>query len=99
MNVPRRYCSACPNRDEVTAACIAALANRQIVRLDTVTCVNDFKLLLISWAFDLNFATSHQLLQRNGYLSALATELPKSDAIRSAIALALEHVAEKSGQA
>jgi hypothetical protein len=87
-----------PDCDEVTTACITALANRQIVRLDTVACVNDFKLLLMSWAFDLNFGTSYQLLQRNDYLGALAAELPKSDAVRAAIASALEHVAEKSGQ-
>jgi hypothetical protein len=87
-----------PDHDEVTMACIAALTNRRIVRLDTVACVNDFKLLLISWAFDLNFITSYQLLQHNDYLGALAAELPETDAIRTAIALAREHVAEKAGQ-
>ena len=87
-----------PDRDEVTTACITALSNRQIVRLDTVTCVNDYKLLLISWVFDLNFTTSYQLLQRNGYLDALVAELPESDAVQTAVASAQEYVAEKSGQ-
>lgn len=86
-----------PDREEVSAACVAALNNHQIVRLDTVACVNDYKLLLISWVFDLNFATSFQLLQRYNYLEALATELPMDDAVRAAIALARKHVAENSG--
>jgi len=86
-----------PDSKEVSAACVAAVTKHQIVRLDTVDCVNDYKLLLISWVFDLNFSTSFQLLQRNGYLEALATELPMDDAVQAAIALARKYVAEKSG--
>jgi hypothetical protein len=85
-----------PDRDGVTATCVAALTNRQVVRLDTVECVNDFKLLLISWTFDLNFSSSIQLLRRYNYLGALAAELPDSKAIRQAVAAAQEHVAAQS---
>ena len=86
-----------PDRAGVSAQCVAALESRQVVRLDTVECVNDFKLLLISWTFDLNFSSSIQLLQRYNYLGALAAELPDSNAIRQAVAAAQEHVAAQSG--
>lgn len=85
-----------PERDEVSRACVTALASRQVVRLDTVTCVNDFKLLLISWIFDLNYGSTFRLLQRSGYLERLADGIPDSSALRSALASARQHVAVKS---
>ncbi|NVN90494.1 MAG: HD domain-containing protein [Desulfuromonadales bacterium] len=85
-----------PDRDEITMACVTALANRQVVRLDTVACVNDFKLLLISWTFDLNYGSSYQLLNRSNYLESLADGIPDSSAVRDALAMARDYVAAKS---
>ena len=85
-----------PDLPMVSAACLSALSERQIVRLDTVACVNDFKLLLISWVYDLNFSTSYQLLQRSGYLQDLEPNLPGRGDIAVAVASAREYAAEKS---
>jgi len=85
-----------PDRPTVSPACLAALSGRKIVRLDTVNSVNDFKLLLISWVFDLNFVTSYRLLQCSGCLHALESTLPDQDDIRGAVAAALEYVAIRS---
>lgn len=70
----------------VSDDCIAALNTGSIVPLDTVNCVNDFKLLQISWAYDLNFNTSRRILSERHYIQELAATLPERAEIRVAVA-------------
>jgi hypothetical protein len=85
-----------PERATVSAACVSELAQGRIVRLDAVECVHDYKLLLISWCFDLNFTTSYRLLRDLDYLARLAAELPHDDAVRDAVASAREYVSVRA---
>lgn len=87
-----------PERATATAACVSELARGGIVRLDAVECVHDYRLLLISWCYDLSFTTSHRLLQRFDYLAGLAAELPDDAAVRDAVASAREYVAVRACQ-
>ncbi|HIJ82379.1 MAG TPA: HD domain-containing protein [Desulfuromonadales bacterium] len=74
----------------VSDTCVAALNSRTVVRLDSTTCFNDFKLLQISWVYDLNSATSRRILLERGYIPALAATLPERPDIREAVAKALD---------
>ncbi len=73
----------------VSEECVAALDSCSIVPLDTVTCVNDFKLLLVSWIYDLTSATSRRILRERGYIPILAASLPERPDVRDAVAKAL----------
>jgi hypothetical protein len=73
----------------VSDACISALNSGSIVRLDTISCFNDFKLLQISWVYDLTYGTSRRILRERGYIQALAATLPEQTDIREAVAKAL----------
>lgn len=73
----------------VSEKCIAALNSGSIVPLDTITCFNDFKLLQISWVYDLTYATSRRILHERGYIPALAATLPERDDLREAVVKAL----------
>ncbi len=73
----------------VSDACIAALNTGGIVHLDTIKCFNDFKLLQISWIYDLTSDTSRRILSERGYIPALAATLPERADIREAVAKAL----------
>lgn len=79
----------------VSPLCLEQLSAGEIVHLDSVACINDFKLLLISWIYDLNFSTSYRLFDSNRYLHDLASLLPDRDDIRSVINSAQEYVALK----
>lgn len=70
---------------EISDECIAALADGQIVRLESVRVVNDLKLLQISWVYDLGFASSRRLLSAQGYIPALASTLPDRPGVREAV--------------
>jgi hypothetical protein len=73
----------------VSEQCIAALNSGSIVPLDTITCLNDFKLLLISWVYDLTYPTSRRILLERGYIPALAATLPGRADISIAVSRAL----------
>lgn len=73
----------------VSDECIAALDSGTIVRLETISCFNDFKLLQISWIYDLTYPTSRRLLRDRGYIPALAATLPERADVRAAVSKAL----------
>jgi len=75
--------------DTVSDPCVAALNSAAIVRLDTISCVNDFTLLQISWVYDLTTTTSRRILLERGYVTALAATLPERTDITEAVAKAV----------
>lgn len=74
---------------EVTPACVSELAAGRVIRLEDVRTLNDFKLLQISWVYDLNFRSSYRLLQQRGHIAALAATIPVDEAAAEAVALAV----------
>lgn len=77
---------------------LQALKERKSVMINTLKTLNDFKLLLIGWAFDLNFAPSFRALQGHKYLEQLASTLPRSKEVKEAVNQALDHVLKCSGK-
>ena len=80
----------------MTAACVRELAAGRIVRLEDVRVLNDFKLLQISWVYDLNFRTSYSLLQQRGHIAALAATIPPNEETEQAVALAVAMITRKA---
>jgi hypothetical protein len=88
-----------PDLPEVTQACLDALAEGKVVRLEQARVLNDFKLLQISWVYDLNFTTTRQLLLEREYLTQLASTLPANNQIQSAVTHAISLLTVSCGQA
>jgi len=61
-----------PDLPGCTPACRESFEAQQVVRLDQCRVLNDFKLLQISWARDLGFASSYRLLRERDYIARLA---------------------------
>ncbi len=85
-----------PDHPRITPACVGELSSGRIIDLKNVQVLNDFKLLQISWVYDLNFPTSYRLLQQRRHIEALAGTLPLNDQATAAVALALETIARKA---
>jgi hypothetical protein len=81
-----------PDLPEVSAICLEQILAQQVVRLDSVRTVNDFILLLLSWVFDLNFASSYRLLQVDGYCDMLSKLLPDDSATQAALRFVAGHI-------
>ena len=73
----------------------ARIDSRQMVNLSMLKTLNDFKLLQLSWVFDLNFTASFRQLQERDYIGGIAATLPRSDRIDSLVAGLREFVERK----
>ncbi len=74
---------------------LTAITRGEMINLVDVKTLNDFKLLQLSWIFDLNFGPTRRLFRERGYLKAFAATLPKEAAVRSALAI-LESYLERT---
>jgi len=75
---------------------IEPIMNRRIVSLSKLNTLNDFKLLQLSWVYDLNFATSCRLLIERDYISRIAATLPQTDEIQKTVAHVRSYAQERS---
>ena len=78
-----------PDLPGVSPDCIRELAAGRVIRLEDVRVLNDFKLLQISWVYDLNFRSAYRLLQQRGCIQDLAATIPLDAEGTQAIAQAL----------
>jgi HD domain len=65
-----------PDLPEYPRDLLQRLQHREMLHLSTLKTLNDFKLLQLSWVFDLNFPVSFRLVLERGYIDRLAAALP-----------------------
>jgi hypothetical protein len=85
-----------PDRPELTPACVRELAAGRVIRLEDVRVLNDFKLLQISWIYDLNFRSTYSLLLQRGHIPALAATIPLDEDAAQAVAQAVATIDMKA---
>lgn len=76
---------------------INAITEKRTANFQDMKCLNDFKLLQLSWVFDLHFPETSVQARQRGDLSAIAGSLPDADAVRQAVASVMEWV-DRQGQ-
>ncbi|OEU67857.1 MAG: hypothetical protein BBJ57_00915 [Desulfobacterales bacterium PC51MH44] len=81
-----------PDDSTYSPQVIAALHERRFARIRDLKTLNDFKLLQISWVFDLNFVASFQAVKTRGYIEQIEATLPQSKVIIGAIDEARDYV-------
>lgn len=74
---------------------LACLEDGRMVNLSMLKTLNDFKLLQLSWVFDLNFAASFRLLKERDYIGNIAATLPTNARIDALAKRLREHVEER----
>jgi hypothetical protein len=70
-----------PDTDSYTPDVLSCVLEGRPVSHAKVRCVNDFKLIQLSWIFDLNFKTSLKMLGQRNYMTLLAARLPRTDGV------------------
>jgi len=66
-----------PNLRDYSKNVLSYIFEKRIVPLLTVKTLNDFKLLQLSWIYDLNFEPSFRLLSERKYMERIVSHLPK----------------------
>lgn len=86
------------NREELSPAVINDLLHHRIVDIKNLNTLNDFKLLQVSWVFDLNFVPTVEETIRRGYLQKMRSVLPDSREIEEIFAMAIDHMHKRIGK-
>jgi len=67
-----------PDNPSFSPQVLSAFSEERFVLFKDLRTVNDFKLLLLSWVFDLNFSFSIQMVKDRGYIEKIEAILPDS---------------------
>ena len=85
-----------PDESDCSPEVLAAIEQGEMARLATLATQNDFKLMLFSWVYDLNCATTFRLLRERRLLDTLAATLPLTAAVERAVAAVQSYVLLKA---
>lgn len=61
------------------------LLKRQIMNYTKLKTINEFKVLQMSWVFDINFRPTFEILRERNNIGALAATLPDTPLLREAL--------------
>ena len=78
---------------------IRAIHEQRSANFKDMKTLNDFKLLQLSWVFDLNFQETSVLATKRGDLAAIARSLPEGPAVERAVDVTLQHLNELASTA
>jgi hypothetical protein len=75
-----------PDKPKCSPDVLKQISDGKMVRLSTVKTLNDFKIMQLSWIYDLNFNTSFRLLSERDCIKQLLSTLPENDQVAVAVA-------------
>ena len=87
-----------PDTPGYSGEIISTILRSQPVSLKHISCINDFKLLQLSWIADLNFPVSYRLLLEGDYINRLISLLPRCDEMAKVSGFLHEYAAEKADE-
>jgi len=73
---------------------VNAIVNKRLARFQDMKSLNDFKLLQLSWVFDLYYPETLVLAKKRGDLAAIARSLPDTRVLRQAIGIISDRLDE-----
>jgi hypothetical protein len=71
-----------PDLPEYSIDVLSYIYKKEIVSLGTIKTLNDFKLLQLSWIFDLNYKPAFRLLSDRDYIGRIIAKLPSTEEIQ-----------------
>lgn len=86
-----------PDTPSFSKKVIESIKMQKFAKMKDLRNLNDFKLLQISWVFDINFAPSFKAIKNNNYIGMLEAALPKVTEITGAVKIACDYVDSKTG--
>jgi len=84
-----------PDLPDYSKTVLSCLYEKKLATLSGLKTLNDFKLMQLSWAYDLNFRHSFRLMAERAYIQKIAATLPQTEEIAGAIALIEKFVTGK----
>lgn len=84
-----------PDSPEYSRKMLNNIMEGRIAAYSDIRTENDFRLMKLSWLYDMNFGTSIRLVVEKGYIEKLMRMLPEREDINAAMNRLREYVAER----
>jgi len=84
-----------PDTPEYTEALLYRIYNRQMLSYSSLRTLNDFKLMNLSWVYDINLKKSLELLMRRDYISRIIQQLPQTREIKKMSTFIHQYIQER----
>ena len=81
-----------PDKSSFSKKVLESIRMRKFAKMKDLRTLNDFKLLQVSWVFDINFIPSFRAIKNNNYIGMLEETLPKVEEITGAVKIARDYV-------
>jgi hypothetical protein len=77
-----------PNHEACSPKILDAIRHQKMADTSNMSSLNDFKLLQISWVFDVNFQPTFRAVCEHRYLERIAVSLPTTKEIKEVVSIA-----------
>jgi hypothetical protein len=84
-----------PDVFEYSREVILYILRKQVISLSKIKTLNDFKLLQLSWIYDLNFKPSFRLLKGRDYIARIISQLPQTEEIHNVFIFLKDYVNQR----
>ena len=84
-----------PDEPRYSSTITNALLAHKMADTKYMVTLNDFKLLQISWVFDVNFGSTFHAVRRRGYIEKIAATLPQTEQVTRAVGMANAYLLQK----
>lgn len=86
-----------PDTPECSKVMLSCIFNKKIASYSDIKTENDFRLMKLSWVFDMHYKESVRLLQERDYMNMIIEKLPQTEEIREAVTILRQYVSERLG--
>jgi hypothetical protein len=84
-----------PDSPEYSKVMLSSIFNRKVASYSNIKTENDFKLMKLSWIYDIHFNESIRLLQARNYINRIIDKLPQTEEIRSAMTMLRQYIKQR----
>jgi len=84
-----------PDTPEYSAVMLSCILKKQVASYSNIKTENDFKLMKLSWLYDMHFKESVKLMRKNNYIDRIIDKLPQTDEIKSAMATLKDYLSDR----
>lgn len=93
--IPSEAGMGLPDLPEYSDEVLRDIACRHTASMTHLKTLNDFKLMLMSWVYDINFSTSLRMLTEQDYINRLTALLPRDENLHRTRASLLSYLGER----
>ncbi len=86
-----------PDSPEYSKAMLSCITQKKVASYSLIKTENDFRIMKLSWLYDMHFDESVRIIRNKGYIDKLIMLLPQTDEIKAAMSVLSQYVDERIG--